>query len=86
MKKMMKKHDIYISYIKGLKDGIKDGTFSSRHEGQLEALRMVLGITRTEERKIMKELSIKIRKQPSIKEKSENSSFEKLADFIMQTK
>lgn len=43
-------------YIKGLKNGIKEGRFSSRHEGQLEALRMVLGITRTEERKIMKEL------------------------------
>ena len=53
---MMKKHDIHKMYIKGLKNGIKDGMFSSRHEGQLEALRMVLGITRTEERKIMKEL------------------------------
>ena len=56
MRKMMKRDDIYMSYIRGLKNGIKEGKFSSRHEGQLEALRMVLGITRTEERKIMKEL------------------------------
>ena len=51
MGKMMKKHDIHKMYIAGLKSGIKDGMFSSRHEGQLEALRMVLGITRTEEKK-----------------------------------
>lgn len=53
---MMKKQDIYNMYIAGLKNGIKEGRFSYRHEGQLEALRMVLGITRTEERKIMKGL------------------------------
>ena len=52
----MKKSDIHKMYIAGLKNGIKEGKFSSRHKGQLEALRMVLGITRTEERKIMKDL------------------------------
>ena len=56
MKKMMKRDDIHKMYIAGLKNGVKEGHFNSYHEGQLEALRMVLGITRTEERKIMKEL------------------------------
>ena len=56
MGKMMKKHDIYVMYVKELKDGIKDGRFSNSKQGQLDALRIVLGMTKIEENKIMKEL------------------------------